>query len=137
MHTPERRNILIVEDDSLIGWSMANALGRAGFNPVVVECGEAAIEQVRGGSYQCIISDFRLPGMDGIDLAGRVKALSDSLPIIIISAHEEISADQLESALEIDYFVEKPFNLAEIVNLVQMVTGPENPNLITGSGSEK
>ncbi len=129
-------NILIVEDDSLIGWSMAKALGKAGYNPVVVGCGETAMEIVRSGECECVICDFQLPGMDGLDLAGMVKQKSSSIPVIIIGSHDEMSVEQAASTPEIDYFVEKPFNLSQIVGLVATLVEPGGSNLITGSDSD-
>lgn len=134
---PEGRDILIVEDDSLIGWSMARALGTAGYNPVVVDCGESAMEKIRGGGYECVISDFRLPGMDGLDLAGRVKEISASIPVILLTSHEELSPDDVDSRGGVDYVIEKPFNLSEIVRLVGVIVRPGSSNLIKGSGSDK
>ncbi len=134
---PEGRDILIVEDDSLIGWSMARALGTAGYNPVVVDCGEAAVEKIRMGAYECVISDFRLPGMDGLALAGRVKEISASIPVIIISSNEELSPEAVDASRGVDYVIEKPFNLGEIVRLVGDIVEPGSANLINGSGFEK
>ena len=110
--------ILIVEDESLIGWSMANALGKAGYEPEVVQSGEDAVEKVRGGGIELVISDYRLPRMDGLDLASRVKAISGAVPVIIVSAEEEITNPGPGSVRSVDAMVGKPFNLAAIVTLV-------------------
>jgi DNA-binding NtrC family response regulator len=116
--------ILIVEDESLIGWSMANALGRAGYNPEVVECAEDAVEKIRGGGIELVISDYRLPRMGGLDLAARVKEISGTLPVIIISADEELGPEEIDSTRKIDYFIDKPFNLNDIVTLVGDILDP-------------
>ena len=118
------RRILIVEDESLIGWSMASALGRAGYEPMVVECAEDAVEKIRNGGFDLVISDYRLPRMGGLDLAARVKKISRSLPVIIISADEEIDSTEIASTREIDYFIDKPFNLNDIVTLVSGILDP-------------
>jgi DNA-binding NtrC family response regulator len=128
--------ILIVEDESLIGWSMANALMRAGYEPEVVACGEDAVEKVLGGGIELVISDYRLPRMDGLDLAARVKEISHTLPVIIISADEELGAAEIDSSSGIDYFIDKPFNLNEIVTLVGDILEPSSSNLIKHSGPE-
>jgi DNA-binding NtrC family response regulator len=122
--------ILIVEEESLIGWSMANALGRAGYEPEVVECGEDAIEKIRAGGIELVISDYRLPRMDGFDLAASVKKISRSLPVIMISSDEEIPSAKADAATNVDYFIDKPFNLSEIVSLVSDILEHSGPNLI-------
>ena len=111
--------ILIVEDESLIGWSMANALGKAGYDPEVVECGEDAVERVRRGGYGLVISEFRLPGIDGFDLAAKLKRISGGLPVVIISAHEDLGSAEFDTVKGIDRFIEKPFNLNDLVRLVK------------------
>jgi len=121
--------ILIVEEESLIGWSMANALGRAGYAPEIVECAEEAVEKVRRGGIELVISDYRLPRMGGLDLAARVKEISGTLPVIIISADEELGSAKIESTSQIDYFIDKPFNLKEIVTLVGDIFDPLHSNL--------
>lgn len=126
--------ILIVEDESLIGWSMANALGRAGYDAEVVECGEDAVEKIRGGGIELVISDYRLPRMGGLDLAARVKEYSRSLPVIIISSDEEMGSAEIDSTRGIDYFIDKPFNLNEIVTLVGDILEPHGSNLIKSPG---
>lgn len=128
--------ILIVEDESLIGWSMANALGKAGYEPEVVECGEDAVEKIRGGGIELVISDYRLPRMDGVDLATRVKEISRTLPVIMISADEELGTEEIDPDRSIDYFVDKPFNLHEIVTLVGNILDPPASNLIKSRNPE-
>ncbi|HLF15066.1 MAG TPA: response regulator [Bacteroidota bacterium] len=110
--------ILIVEDEPLIGWSMANALGRAGYDAEVVDCGEDAVDKIRRGDYELVISEFCLPRMDGLDLAARLKKISRALPVILISANEDLSGADIDSVQGIDYLIDKPFNLNEIVTLV-------------------
>jgi two-component system response regulator QseB len=128
------RRILIVEDESLIGWSMANALGRAGYDPKVVECGEEAVEAVRGGGIDLLISDYHLPRMGGLDLATRVKEIAPFLPVVMLCADEELCGAGIASAGEIDYFIDKPFQLNDIVTLVRGIF--ESSILIKSPGLE-
>lgn len=121
------RRILIVEEESLIGWSMANALRRAGFDPEVVDCGEVAVERVRSGGIDLVISDSRLPGIDGLNLAAKVKAMARALPFIIIGSREEQGPAETDAG--IDHFIEKPFNVREIVVLVGEILQPADSNL--------
>lgn len=113
--------ILIVEDESLIGWSMANALRKAGFHCDVVDCGEIAMQKIQEVPFDLIISDIRLPRMNGLDLAERVKSHSETTPVMIVSAGEDVGHGDLESDNRIDYFLEKPFNLKDMVARVHEI----------------
>jgi DNA-binding response OmpR family regulator len=136
MPAPKPHKILIVEDESLIGWSMANALGRAGYEPEVVDCGEDAVKKVTAGGYDLVISDFRLPRMDGLDLAARLKLVSHTLPVVMISSHEELGASEIDPSRGIDYVIEKPFNLNEIVALVGEILQAASSDLRKSEGSD-
>jgi two-component system nitrogen regulation response regulator GlnG len=128
--------ILIVEDESLIGWSMANALGKAGYDPEIVDCAEAALEKLSRGCYRLVISEFRLPRMDGLDLAARIREISGPLPVVIISAHEDLGSAELDTAIGIDRCIEKPFNLNDLVDLVGEILHTAPSNLRTSHGPE-
>jgi two-component system response regulator AtoC len=110
--------ILIVEEESLLGWSMVNVLARAGYEPDVVECGDEALMKMSTGGYDLAIIDYRLPGMDGLELAARIKKISTALPVIMITTQEDLNDVELSSAPAVDCIVEKPLKLTEIVMLV-------------------
>ncbi|HLB00232.1 MAG TPA: response regulator [Bacteroidota bacterium] len=117
---PARRvyKILIVEDESLIGWSMANALKRAGYEPEVVECADDALREMAAGHYDLVISDNRLTGMGGMELAIRMKTISRHTPLVLVAAGEDPGLEDLERSEMVDFLVEKPFKLNEMVALV-------------------
>lgn len=111
--------ILIVEDEPLIGWSLVSALRRAGYATDIVEGGDDALRKLDEGDYQLVISDIRLPEMDGIDLARRVKSASGNMPVIIVSTHEDLVRHEPEPL--IDRYLEKPFLVPEMLSLVREV----------------
>jgi len=120
------KKILIVEDEALLGWSMANALGRAGYDPDVVECGEDALRKFNEGPVDLVISDYHLPGMDGLELAVRIKTISGRTPLVLAIEHGEESLEEVGKSRMVDYFVEKPFNLNFMVSLVRKILNSVN-----------
>jgi two-component system response regulator HydG len=129
MHDHDSHKILIVEDESLIVWSMVNALGKAGYDSDVVECGEDAVDKFTAGGYDLVISDIRLPRMDGIDLAGKIKSLSSGTPVVIISGHEELEDRDVASSRTVDRCLEIPFNVNDLVDLVDQLLYPDHPRV--------
>jgi DNA-binding response OmpR family regulator len=110
--------ILIVEDEALIGWSLANVLKKAGFTVVIVESGEKALEKLHSSGYALVITDLNLPQIDGFEVASSVKKYSSDIPVLMITAKDRQVVSDLAGIDDVDSFIEKPFDLREITALV-------------------
>jgi two-component system, cell cycle response regulator CpdR len=118
-------NILIVEDDAAIRTLAARALETAGHMVAVAEDGEHGYARIDAaqGRFDLIVSDIRMPGMDGIEMAKAAASRFPGLRILLITGY----ADQRERAAELDGIiidvVQKPFTLAEIRDRVARALG--------------
>src|SRR5579872_1727390 len=79
--------VAAVDDDFRIRESMASLLESAGYAPVVFSSAEAFLESGTLAAATCVITDVRMPGMDGIELQRRIRRERPALPVILISAH--------------------------------------------------
>jgi DNA-binding response OmpR family regulator len=122
-----RKFILIVEDETLLAWSLANRLKRAGYEPVVADSGEEAIRLLPTTSFSAVITDVKLPRINGFDVSSAVKAYSPAIPVIIISAVDDTNARRLVTASNADKFLEKPFDLEEISRILDSLTTRQIP----------
>lgn len=108
--------LLIVEDDESVRTLAARALERAGYNIDIAADGAQGLESIRAanGNYDLIVSDIRMPEMDGIEMAKAAAAAFPALKIMLVTGY----ADQRERADELNGIildvVQKPFSLAEI-----------------------
>ena len=132
-------SILIVEDEKEIRELLVFTLLRDGYEVIEAETAEVALEKIDNRLPDLILVDWMLPGMDGIDLAKRLRRdeLTADLPIVMLTARGE-EADKLKSfAGGIDDYVTKPFSprelLARVKALLRRSGGPKN-NLIEASG---
>ncbi|MDI6767274.1 MAG: response regulator [Bacteroidota bacterium] len=114
--------VLIVEDESLIGWSVANTLKRAGYRVTVVETGEEALEIINSTQFDLIITDFKLPKISGFEVATHLKTIYPKVPVVMMSAYEESRAMLSMFKPKIDYFIQKPFDMSEIATIVRRFT---------------
>jgi DNA-binding NtrC family response regulator len=113
-------NVLVVDDEPLIRWSLAEALGDCGGR--VVESGDAqatrdALHATAGG-FDVILLDFRLPDSQDLALLAYIREFAPHTPVILMTAHgaPEVVAAALElGALRV---VAKPFELHDMTNLV-------------------
>lgn len=108
--------LLIVEDDASVRTLSARAFERAGHSVDMAEDGAQGlcmIDEAQGG-YDLVVSDIRMPEMDGIEMAKAAAARFPGVKIVLMTGY----ADQRERAEELDGIildvVQKPFTLAEI-----------------------
>jgi len=122
--------ILIVEDETLLSWSLAHRLLKAGFIVTTVDAGDKAIEELASKDFDLVITDMKLPHIDGLEIVARIKIRSPRMPVIMISAlPDDAVRDSLEQ-MHIDHLVEKPFDLDEMTSMVEaLVRGPAEPTL--------
>ena len=110
--------IWIVDDDSSIRWVMEKALSRAGLNCRAFESGDEMLDALSLEEPMVVVSDIRMPGMDGIKLLSRIKAKQPKLPVIITTAHSDLDSavnSYEEGAFE---YLPKPFDIEEMVATV-------------------
>jgi two-component system, cell cycle response regulator CpdR len=108
--------LLIVEDDESVRTLAARALERAGHVIDIAADGAQGLALIRAarGGYDLVVSDIRMPGMDGIQMAKAAASLFPAMKILLMTGY----ADQRERAEELNGVivdvVQKPFTLAEI-----------------------
>lgn len=111
--------IVGVDDDFRVRESLASLLESAGYRSSMFASAEEFLRSVDLGRADCLVSDLRMPGMNGVELARSIRATRPELPIIFISAHLAEPAKRTalqEGALGLLY---KPFDAAELLELIR------------------
>ena len=113
------QTIWIVDDDSSIRWVLEKALSNSGMEVTCFETGAAVLEALRQEEPAVIISDIRMPGMDGLELLERINGACPELPVIIMTAHSDL--DSAVSAYKGGAFeyLPKPFDVDEAIMLAR------------------
>lgn len=107
--------ILIVEDEKRLADSLRTLLEGKGFDVEAVYDGETGSAYAELGIYDLLILDVMMPGMDGYELARRVRAQRCSMPILMLTARSSIE-DRIEGLnAGADYYLTKPFDARELL----------------------
>jgi two-component system response regulator FixJ len=110
----------LIDDDDDVRQSLAFLLASAGMAVRVYESASAFIEALGTLQPGCIVSDVRMPGIDGLQLQQRLQALGVRLPMIIITGHADVSlAVEAMKAGAVD-FIEKPFGDETILSAIRI-----------------
>ena len=112
--------VAAVDDDFRIREAIASLLESAGYAPVVFSSAEEFLGSGTLAAATCVITDVRMPGMDGIELNRRIRLERPALPVILISAH--YNAELRQKAIDegaVD-FLFKPFDAADLLKVVQL-----------------
>jgi DNA-binding NtrC family response regulator len=110
----ERDSVLIVEDDGAIAKVLSGLLAQRGLEAVWVPSGEDAVRELDQRPFDVVLSDVRMPGMDGLALLDHVGSRYPELPVVLITAHGSIALAVEAMKRGATDFVQKPFDRDEI-----------------------
>ena len=106
--------ILVVEDDRDLNRSICSFLSQSGYEAVGCLGAEAAYDEMYKTPFDLIVSDIMMPGIDGFEFAKTVRALSQDIPILFVSARDDFAAKQRGFRIGIDDYMTKPVDLDEL-----------------------
>jgi two-component system nitrogen regulation response regulator GlnG len=111
--------IWIAEDDRSLRWVMEKAIRREEMQVRSFENGEDLLEALNDSRPEIIISDIRMPGMDGLELLQRIHAEYQDLPIIITTAHSDLDSAVAAYQSGAFEYLPKPFDLEELIDVAR------------------
>jgi two-component system response regulator FixJ len=125
---PNDGTVHIVDDDVAVRQSLAFLLATAGLAVKVYETASSFLDRLEASSTGCVITDVRMPEIDGIELLRRLRQKASRLPVIIITGHADIPlAVQAMKEGAVD-FIEKPFDDERLLSAVRSSMS-QGPNL--------
>lgn len=107
--------ILVVEDDHELNRTVCAYLRQQDFDAVACLNAQEAYDALYGAIFDLIISDIMMPGEDGFAFAETVRALNQEIPILFMTARDDMAAKQRGFRLGIDDYMVKPIDLDELV----------------------
>jgi PAS domain S-box-containing protein len=114
--------ILLVEDERPVRSTVRRLLERHGYQVLEAANGLDALELVtsRGGEINLVLSDMVMPGMGGIELAGRLRAIAPKLPVLLMTGYTEEAISRAGERPLDEHIIEKPFTLTTMLQKVSV-----------------
>jgi DNA-binding NtrC family response regulator len=128
-----KQTILIVEDDKDMSDLLAGVVSGLGYETMKAESGSQAVHIASGIRLDLVILDLKLPDCNGIRVLEQLKAIDQSMQVIILTGFG--SQEAVRSAMEIGAFdfLTKPFEVHELCAVVQDALMPESPTVRRGN----
>ena len=120
------KKILVVDDDDELRNMLLEVLSSLDYFPIGVEDGEQAINQLKIQDFDLVISDIRMPNMDGLTLLKNIKQTSPTLPVVMITGYPTSCPVQKAMQEGADGYLAKPFRIEKIDELMR--------DLLSGEG---
>jgi DNA-binding NtrC family response regulator len=117
--------ILIVDDEVHVVGALRRLLRREGFSIEVALNGQEAIEKLATFEADVVISDFRMRGMNGLELLGQVLRIAPRAARVLISGHADLSGGSQSGV--ISHFISKPWDDDRLVADVRALLGGQGP----------
>ncbi len=108
-------HILVVEDDAVMNKTVCSYLHAVGFSATGCLSAVDAYDAMYGTLFDLIISDIMMPGIDGFEFAENVRRVNKRIPILFVSARDDLPAKQQGFRLGIDDYMVKPVDLEELL----------------------
>ncbi len=111
--------VVIVDDDRAIRWVLERALAQPDLDVECIERADTALQRLLDDPPDVLVTDIRMPGIDGLDLMARVREAHPDLPVIVMTAHSDLDsavASYQGGAFE---YLPKPFDVDEALALVR------------------
>src|SRR5436190_9239319 len=115
-----RGKVYVVDDDEAMRDSLGFLLGSADFDVTIFESAQHFLDAVSGIGFGCVLSDVRMPGIDGIELLQRLKASRSSFPVLIMTGHGDVPLAVEAMKLGAVDFLEKPFEDNRLIGMIEI-----------------
>lgn len=116
---PNKGKVYVIDDDEAMRDSLNFLLDSAGFSVTLFETAQNFLDVLPGLEFGCVVSDVRMPGIDGIELLKRMKAGHSVFPILIMTGHGDVPLAVEAMKLGAVDFLEKPFEDDRLLGMIE------------------
>jgi DNA-binding NtrC family response regulator len=103
-----RHHVLVIDDDAVVGRSFDRVLSGKGYDVDTALSGEEGLKDIENTDYDIVFTDIRMPGMDGMEVAERIRERCPWTPVVVITGYGTTENEARASVLGVSGFVRKP-----------------------------
>ncbi len=121
----QTRRILVVDDEPNVALVLANSLKKLSetYDVQTANSGEEALRRLEREPYALVLTDYRMPGMSGIDLAMAVRRIAPQTQVVLMTAYGTNGLRDTVGDLKLDGYIDKPFTMAQVREIVEQAVG--------------
>lgn len=118
--------VLVVDDEPVVGQSFNRVLTEKGYEVNTASSGEEALSKMGSNGYDLVFADIRMPGMDGLEMAKRIKEMNPWLPVVVVTGYGTEANEARAEEIGVSGFVRKPLS-PEMIESITKQTLQEKP----------
>ena len=120
------KKIMVVDDDDAILSIMNSALKILGYDVVLADSGEKALEEFHKDYFDILITDYMMPGLSGKELITAVKKIKPDIPVIMITGYPLAYPPGVAKSEGIDAYLLKPFRINQLMDVISRLLPDED-----------
>lgn len=120
-------HVYVIDDDAAMRDSLNFLLDSSGFGVTLFDNAQSFIDTLPGLAFGCVVSDVRMPGIDGIELLKRMRAQNSPFPILIMTGHGDVPLAVEAMKLGAVDFLEKPFEDDRLITMIEAAIRQAEP----------
>lgn len=113
------RAILVVDDELLIRDLLYDFFNGQGWQVSVAESGEKALEVLKNKEIDILLTDIRMPEMDGLVLSAKARELKPELPVLLMTGFPSVDSAVAALRMKLDDYITKPFNINQLYKIAE------------------
>ena len=126
--------VLVIDDDAVVGHSFDRVLSEKGYEVKTALSGEDGLKDMENTDYDVVFTDIKMPGMDGIEVAERIRERCPWTPVVVITGYGTTENEAKASVLGVSGFIRKPLTPEIIENIT--LKALEHPAEATEAANE-
>jgi DNA-binding NtrC family response regulator len=116
------KRVLVVDDDQVVNKSFERVLTDKGYSVRTAMSGREAFEKYDGKDFDMVFTDLKMPGMDGLEVAKRIKEMNPWLPIVVVTGYGTEEAEEKARKIGVSEFLQKPLSPSMIEEVAARVS---------------